>query len=63
MGNVNFHHIQVFINRLFRVGSLNLLIFKVAGGLKFRFESIDLRLFWDTLKPLQVRVEGATRPL
>ena len=45
----------MIIKRLFRVGSLSLLIFKVVGGLKFGFEilkcvmkvrvPIDLRLF------------------
>ena len=37
--NVNFHQ---FINKLFRVSSQSLEFFKVCGGLKFRFEALNI---------------------
>ena len=41
-GNVNFHHKQEFIKRLFRVSSQSLKeIFKVYRGLKFTFEVLN----------------------
>ena len=37
-GNVNFHRRKKFIKKLVRVSSQSSEIFKVFGGLKFRFE-------------------------
>ena len=40
--NVNLYHEQEFIKKLFRVISQSLEIFKVYGGLKFRFEILNI---------------------
>ena len=40
--DVNFHHKQVFIAKLFIISSQTRQVFSIIGGLKFRFEVLNV---------------------